>query len=122
MNFKNFPMVPFVVYGRGSSNQIEEIIEPHRKNGKPMIYFVDHFFEDKPLSKNIPLKNQDKIIYIDTTNEPETWVVDQIRDDLKNEFGEISGIIGYGGGSVLDMTKAVSLMMTNPGSSADYQG
>src|SRR5699024_7997702 len=122
MKFRNFPMVPFVVYGRGSSKQVEEIIEPHRINNKPMIYFVDHFFAEKSLSEIIPLKKQDKIIYIDTTNEPETKVVDQIRDDLEAEFGEISGIVGYGGGSVLDMTKAVALMMTNPGSSADYQG
>jgi len=30
--------------------------------------------------------------------------------------------IGIGGGSTMDLAKAVSLMMTNPGSSADYQG
>ena len=38
------------------------------------------------------------------------------------EFGTVSGIIGIGGGSVMDLAKAVSLMMNNPGSSADYQG
>jgi 3-deoxy-alpha-D-manno-octulosonate 8-oxidase len=32
------------------------------------------------------------------------------------------GIIGIGGGSVMDIAKAVSLMLTNSGSSADYQG
>ena len=41
---------------------------------------------------------------------------------LIEEFGEVSGIIGIGGGSMLDLAKAVALMMTNPGSSADYQG
>ncbi len=41
---------------------------------------------------------------------------------MKEEFGSISGIIGIGGGSVMDLAKAVSLMMNNPGSSADYQG
>ncbi|MEY2917937.1 MAG: hypothetical protein RIS73_1651, partial [Bacteroidota bacterium] len=30
--------------------------------------------------------------------------------------------IGIGGGSTMDLAKAVSLMMNNPGSSADYQG
>ena len=34
----------------------------------------------------------------------------------------MSGIIGIGGGSAMDLAKAVSLMMTNSGSSADYQG
>ncbi len=59
---------------------------------------------------------------IDVTHEPKTTYVDQIREELIAEFGEVSGIIGIGGGSVMDMAKAVSLMMTNTGSSADYQG
>jgi len=42
--------------------------------------------------------------------------------ELKAEFGEVTGISGIGGGSAMDLAKAVSLMMTNPGSSADYQG
>jgi alcohol dehydrogenase class IV len=45
-----------------------------------------------------------------------------LAQQLKDEFGTISGIIGVGGGSVMDLAKAVSLMMNNPGSSADYQG
>lgn len=122
MSFKNFPMVPRVVYGRGSSQQVEEIVEPLRKNGYPIIYFADHCFKGKKLVENIPVKRNDKILFIDTTEEPKTSDVDQIRNELKEEFGKISGIIGYGGGSVMDMTKAVSLMMNNEGSSAQYQG
>lgn len=122
MSFKNFPMVPRVLYGRGSSGQIEEIVEPVRKNGHPVVYFADHCFKGKTLEQNIPLKKDDKIIFIDTDSEPTTTYVDKLRDELRNEFGEISGIIGFGGGSVLDITKAVALMMNNHGSSADYQG
>jgi 3-deoxy-alpha-D-manno-octulosonate 8-oxidase len=33
-----------------------------------------------------------------------------------------AGVIGIGGGSTMDLSKAVSLMLTNEGSSADYQG
>lgn len=122
MNFRNFPMVPRVIYGKGSSNQVEEIVEPVRKNGYPIIYFADHCFENKALAQHIPVSKNDKIIFIDTTEEPKTSDVDKIRDELKEEFGKVSGIIGYGGGSVMDMTKAVSLMMTNEGSSSQYQG
>lgn len=122
MSFKNFPMVPRVVYGKGSANQVDEILQPIRKNGYPIIYFADHFFRDKPLIQKIPLKENDKIVFIDTSDEPKTAYVDEIRDQLKEEFGKVSGIIGYGGGSVMDMTKAVSLMMNNEGSSANYQG
>lgn len=122
MSFKNFPMVPRVIYGKGSSKQVEEIADPVRKNGYPIIYFADHCFKDKPLVNHIPVKKNDKIIFIDTTEEPKTSDVDKFRDELKEEFGKVSGIIGYGGGSVMDMTKAVALMMNNEGSSADYQG
>ncbi len=33
-----------------------------------------------------------------------------------------SGIIGIGGGSILDLAKAVSILLTNSGSASDYQG
>lgn len=122
MSFRNFPMVPRVVYGRDSAKQVEKIVEPLRKNGHPIVFFADHCFKDKKLVESIPVQKNDPIIFINTDHEPTTFDVDRLRDQLQNDFGEISGIIGYGGGSVLDVTKAVSLMMTNPGSSADYQG
>lgn len=120
--FRNFKMVGYVVYGRGSFNQLDEILQPNRKGDAPMIFFVDHFFENAPLVGRIPLRGRDKIVYADVTYEPKTTYVDKLAQDLKAEFGEVSGIIGIGGGSVMDLAKAVSLMMTNPGSSADYQG
>lgn len=115
-------MVGYVVYGRGSFNQLDEIIAPQRKNGAPFIFLLDHYFENKPLAARIPLRGNDKLIFADTTYEPKTTQVDKLAGDIKAEFGEISGIVGIGGGSVMDLAKAVSLMMTNPGSSADYQG
>jgi 3-deoxy-alpha-D-manno-octulosonate 8-oxidase len=120
--FRNFKMVSYVVYGRGSFDQLDEILAPNRKGDAPMIFLLDHFFEGKPLQNRIPLRGQDKVIFADVTYEPKTTYVDRIASDLKNEFGEVSGIIGIGGGSAMDLAKAVSLMMTNPGSSADYQG
>jgi 3-deoxy-alpha-D-manno-octulosonate 8-oxidase len=122
MKFRNFKMVDYVVYGRGSFNQLDEIIAPHRNDDEPMIFLVDHFFEGKPLINRVPLRKNDKIIFADVTYEPKTTYVDSIADELKDEFGMVSGIIGIGGGSTMDLAKAVSLMMNNPGSSADYQG
>ncbi|GEP95079.1 iron-containing alcohol dehydrogenase family protein [Chitinophaga cymbidii] len=123
MKFRNFKLVGYVIFGRGAFNQLDEIIAPHRKGDAPMIFFVDHFFEgNQPFVSRIPLRGKDKVVFIDVTHEPKTVYVDRLRDELKAEFGEVSGIIGIGGGSTMDMAKAVSLMMTNPGSSADYQG
>jgi 3-deoxy-alpha-D-manno-octulosonate 8-oxidase len=121
-SFRNFKMVSYVVYGRGSFNQLDEILAPQRKGEAPMIFLVDHFFEGKPLASRVPLRGKDKIIFVDVTYEPKTTQVDKLAQGLKEEFGTISGVIGIGGGSAMDLAKAVSLMMTNPGSSADYQG
>ncbi len=115
-------MVDYVVYGRGSFEQLDEILAPQRKGDSPMIFLVDHFFESKPLVKRVPLRGRDKIIFADVNYEPKTKQVDGLAGQLKEEFGTIAGIIGIGGGSVMDLAKAVSLMMNNPGSSADYQG
>ncbi len=120
--FRNFKMVSYVVYGRGSFNQLDEILQVNRKPDKPMIFLVDHYFESKPLLNRIPLRERDKIILADVSQEPKTSYVDKLANGLKEEFGTVSGIIGIGGGSTMDLAKAVSLMMNNPGSSADYQG
>jgi 3-deoxy-alpha-D-manno-octulosonate 8-oxidase len=122
MKFRNFKMVDYVVYGRDSFNQLDEILAPHRKGDAPMIFLVDHFFEDKPLLGRIPVRGADKVFAADVTYEPKTTYVDQLAAMLKEQFGTVSGIVGIGGGSTMDLAKAVSLMMTNPGSSADYQG
>ena len=122
MQFRNFKMVGYVIYGRSSFNQLDQILEPNRKNGLPMIFLVDHFFKNKELVNRIPLKGNDKIIFADVTYEPKTTYVDSLAAELKEEFGSVSGVIGIGGGSTMDLAKAVSLMITNRGSSADYQG
>ncbi len=122
MAFRNFKMVGYVIYGRGSFNQLDEIIAPHRKGNAPMVFLVDHFFEGKALASRVPVLGNDKIIFVDVTYEPKTTYVDSLANQLKEEFGMISGVIGIGGGSAMDLAKAVGLMMNNPGSSADYQG
>ena len=122
MAFRNFKMIGYVIYGRGCFNQLGDIIQPHRKTGAPMVFLVDHFFEGKPLINRLPISGNDKLVFVDVTHEPKTSYVDALANQLKEEFGTISGVIGIGGGSAMDLAKAVSLMMNNPGSAADYQG
>lgn len=118
-------MVPRVVFGRGSFNQLNTILSPKRKSEQaPFIFIVDDVFQGNDwLINRIPLNHNDKIIYVSASEEPKTIYVDQYRDQIINEFDELpSGIIGIGGGTMLDYAKAIALMLTNEGSSADYQG
>ena len=75
-------MVGYVVYGRGSFNQLNEILKPNRKGESPMIFFVDHYFAPdtnanaKNLINRIPLQGKDKIFYVDVAHEPKTTYVD----------------------------------------------
>jgi len=123
MKFRNFKMVDYVVYGRGCFDQLDEIIAPHRKDGAPMVFLLDHYFgNNAALKARIPLKGNDVLIIADVTHEPKTTYIDELSQGLKSKFGAVSGVIGIGGGSTMDLAKAVSIMMTNPGNAHDYQG
>ena len=56
-------------------------------------------------------------------DEPKTKYIDALVAKVR-EFSPVKpdGVIGLGGGSTMDIAKAISLMLNNPGSSADYQG
>ncbi|WNH12368.1 iron-containing alcohol dehydrogenase family protein [Thalassobellus suaedae] len=125
MNYKNFPMVPRVIFGRDSFSQLNDIIAPKRLNIKaPFIYLIDDVFKNNTwLISRIHLSYDDKIIYISANEEPKTSQVDALVEDIILKTKERpSGIIGIGGGTLLDLAKAVSIMLTNQGETKDYQG
>ncbi|MDT0608492.1 iron-containing alcohol dehydrogenase family protein [Croceitalea rosinachiae] len=123
-HYKNFPMVPRVVYGRGSFDQLADILLPKRKNSDaPFIFLVDDFFENSDLQTRIPWLFNDQIIFISADEEPKTTQVDELVKKIKADFDEVpSGIVGIGGGTLLDLAKAVAIMLGNKGSSENYQG
>ncbi|WP_396633864.1 iron-containing alcohol dehydrogenase family protein [Maribacter sp. R86514] len=122
--FRNFPMVPRVVYGKGSFNTLGDILMPKRKHSEaPMIYLVDDVFENTELISRIPSIFCDQIILISAEEEPKTEQVDALVKMIQEKFTELpSGIIGIGGGTLLDLAKAVAIMLTNKGSASEYQG
>ena len=125
MSYKNFPMVSKVIFGRGSFNQLSDILEPKRLNTTaPFIFFVDDVFKGNAwLTSRIPLSYQDKVVYVSANEEPKTEQIDAYVEDIILSFNERpSGIIGIGGGSLLDIAKAVAIMLNNDGESKDYQG
>lgn len=120
----NFPMVPRVVFGEGSFDQLGTILMSRRKHSEaPFIFLVDDVFEGKRLPERIPLIFNDQIIFVSAEEEPKTYQVDALVHRIKKKFSELpSGVVGIGGGTMLDLAKAVSILLTNEGSAADYQG
>lgn len=121
---KNFKNIDKVCYGRGSFNQLADVIAPVRtENDGFFVFVVDNYFKNKPLAKRIPVLKGDVIRYIDVDpEEPTTEQIDELRDTVLAENGMPAGIVGIGGGSIMDIAKAAALMFKNEGSSTLYQG
>lgn len=124
MSFKNFKVVPKMIYGRGSFVQLDEVLAAERKNDQDFVVFlVDAVHQGKALEQRIPKKDQDMLIWVNVDEEPSTIQIDTLTAEVKTfNTNQPVSVIGIGGGSTIDVAKAVSLMLTNDGSSADYQG
>jgi len=122
--FRNLKMVSQVVFGRGSFDQLDDILAERRKESDSfMLFLVDDVFSESRLKDRIPLKSGDQLMWVNVDDEPTTVYADELTAKVKGFSNRLpGGVIGIGGGSTMDIAKAVSLMLTNPGSSADYQG
>ncbi len=122
--FRNFKAVGRVLYGRGSFDQLDDVMSELRVSEDSYVLFlVDEYFDGKELMKRIPLHEQDILKIIEVKDEPKTKTVDAIVAEVKSlGKGNPVSVVGIGGGSAMDYAKATRLMFTNEGSSSEYQG
>ncbi|MEC7264863.1 MAG: iron-containing alcohol dehydrogenase family protein [Bacteroidota bacterium] len=122
--YRNFPMVPRVIFGSGCFSQLGDILLPMRKSSEaPFIFLVDDFFENETFVSRVPLMFNDEIIFISADEEPKTAQVDALVTRIRENYTELpSGIIGIGGGTLLDLAKAVAILLNNKGLAEEYQG
>ncbi|MCF6241028.1 MAG: iron-containing alcohol dehydrogenase family protein [Bacteroidales bacterium] len=122
--YKNIKNIDKIVFGNGSFSQLESILKPHRvENNKYFVFIVDDFFDGKELANQLPAYEEDMVFFIDASHdEPKTGQIDHLRDEILDLKGTPSGIVGIGGGSIMDIAKALSVMVNNPGSATKYQG
>lgn len=122
--FRNFRSVSKCAYGRGSFAKLGEILAEKRNPENPtMVFLVDDYFKEKELATQLPIQENDLVEFIYAGGEePKTQQIDELRDKILAMRGTPSGIIGIGGGSLMDIAKSTALMLTNEGSSTKYQG
>ena len=86
---------------------------------------VDGTLRKFGIQTHIPVQSTDILEWFPAiAKEPSTVQVDEMRDMiLKKRGAELpNAVVGIGGGSTMDVAKAVSVMLCNDGSSSQYQG
>jgi 3-deoxy-alpha-D-manno-octulosonate 8-oxidase len=120
--YRNLRIVPYLIFGRGSYAQLGEVLKPKR-TGSGAVFVIDDVHEGKPFISKLPMEGKDLLLFVNVDVEPKTNYVDELTERVRSSFDrQPDAVVGIGGGSTMDIAKAVSLMLTNPGSSADYQG
>ena len=120
-NFKPF-ISPKIIFGDNKIKDLEKVFM-FEKLGHKVIYFIDDFFKDKPIDNIIYITKKSLIYYVDTSFEPKTSQVDNYVEKIKkSNISDPDVIIGLGGGCVMDVCKAVSILLNNKGLSQDFQG
>ncbi len=118
--------VPSVLFGEGRFDDLNGFVDglyPDKK--QYVLYIIDSVHQKTGLRDRLKPASHDLVIEFDASlHEPKTSDVDAIRDAVVQQKGDAlpRAVVGIGGGSTMDVAKAVSVMLTNPGSSADYQG
>lgn len=118
--------IPSVLFGEKRFADLGEFIDglcPDQK--KYCVYVIDSVHQKTGLRERLRPASHDLVLEFNaSSHEPKTSDVDALRDEIRKRKGDELPrvVVGIGGGSALDVAKAVSVMLTNPGSSADYQG
>ncbi len=110
------------IFNRDSFYQLKRILKEKRLQGY-ILCIIDQFFIDTQIYEELQKIPSLRIRSYDTTCEPTTGDINTIVEEVYLQCKEAPGlVIGLGGGSILDVAKAVSNLIANGGKAENYQG
>ncbi len=124
-NFRIFKQVPRLLFGEGTLGRLTELLPAKTNNNDYNVYVIDDVLKGSKILENLKYDQVDWIEWFPASKkEPSTIQVDKLRDSIVHTRNNKmpAAIIGIGGGSTMDIAKAVSVMLCNDGSSRNYQG
>jgi len=119
-----FKQVPRILFGRGAVDRLDELLPPRTPETPFYVFVADGVHEGTGLADRLLLHDDDILEWFDASaGEPSTAQVDALRDKVASSRARLpAAIVGLGGGATMDVAKALSVMLTNAGSSSEYQG
>ncbi len=118
--------VPKVLFGEKRFADLNGFIDQcFPESSSYTVYIIDAIHRTTGLSDRLQPANGDMVLSFDASDrEPKTADIDDICAAIVEKKGSQLPrvVVGIGGGSVMDVAKAVSILLTNPGSAVDYQG
>ncbi|PCI40933.1 MAG: alcohol dehydrogenase [Rhodospirillaceae bacterium] len=109
--------------GEGAIDHLETMIDVRlEQTPGSVLFLMDHYFKSSALVKGLPVRDEDALIFVDSTHEPTTDQLDALTGDVRALEKMPAVIVAIGGGSTLDIGKGMANLLTNGGKSEDYQG
>ena len=111
-----------ILFGEGSLELLPEEIK--LLSGKKIFLVMDEGFSGTTMAEDIVASLKERgfpfILFNKVTPEPEPALADEGAELVRKEGCDL--VIGVGGGSSMDVAKAVTVLVTNGGSAVDYLG
>ncbi|MFZ2302814.1 MAG: iron-containing alcohol dehydrogenase family protein [Gallionella sp.] len=124
-SFRIFKQVSRLLFGEGALGRASELLPVKETSDDYYVFVIDDVHRTGSLKDQLNSDSHDLLEWFPASaKEPSTIQVDTLRDKVVEMRGGRlpKAIIGIGGGSTMDVAKALSVMLCNKGSSAQYQG
>ncbi|MCF0134246.1 MAG: iron-containing alcohol dehydrogenase [Blautia sp.] len=118
----NFFVKSNITFGRGAAEKLPELIQGHGMKRIMVVY--DRGVKMAGISEQVvdqvAKAGVEYVIFDGVIPNPTNEVVEEAAKIAKN--AKVDGFVAVGGGSSIDLAKAINVLMTNPGSIGEYGG